>query len=165
MQHSVSSLYVQDALGQYEPASDDAVIAFALAAADRRMRNEGEVFATPDSVRQFLSLKLGQLPYEVFAVLFLDTQSRFLAYEEMFRGSLSQATVYPREVAKRSLELNACCLVLVHNHPSGSIQPSRADENLTQTLKSALALVDVRVLDHIIVGAGSTFSMAQSGLI
>lgn len=165
MQHSVTSLFVQDALGQYIPASEDFVIAQALATVDKRMRNENDVFHSPMAVKGFLSLKLGQLSYEIFAVLFLDSQNRLLSYEELFRGTVTQTSVYPREIAKRALELNASACILAHNHPSGSLQPSRADEALTQTLKTTLALIDARVLDHIIVGGGSTLSMAEQGLL
>ena len=97
--------------------------------------------------------------------MFLDVQHRLLALEEMFRGTLSQTSVYPREIVLRALHHQAAAVVFAHNHPSGSVQPSRADEALTQTLKAALALVDVRVLDHIIVGTGETLSMAERGLM
>jgi DNA repair protein RadC len=97
--------------------------------------------------------------------LFLDVQNRLLEMEELFRGTLSQTSVYPREVVKRALHHGAAAVVLAHNHPSGSVQPSRADEALTQTLKAALALVDVRVLDHVIIGQGETLSMAERGLV
>jgi DNA repair protein RadC len=97
--------------------------------------------------------------------LFLDVQNRLLEMEELFRGTLSQTSVYPREVVKRALHHGAAAVVLAHNHPSGSVQPSRADVALTQTLKAALALVDVRVLDHIIIGQGETLSMAERGLV
>jgi DNA repair protein RadC len=95
----------------------------------------------------------------------LDVQNRLVAMEEMFRGTLTQTSVYPREVVKRALHHQAGAVVLAHNHPSGSVQPSRADEMITHTLKAALALVDVRVLDHIIVGQGETLSMAERGLV
>jgi DNA repair protein RadC len=98
-------------------------------------------------------------------VLFLDSQNRMLALEELFRGTLSQTSVYPREVVLRALHHQSAAVVLSHNHPSGSVQPSRADEHLTQTLKASLALVDVRVLDHIIVGQGQALSMAEMGLM
>jgi DNA repair protein RadC len=98
-------------------------------------------------------------------VLFLDAQNRLLTMEELFRGSLTQTSVYPREVVKRALHHHASAVVLAHNHPSGTVQPSRADELLTQTLKAALALVDVRVLDHIIVAQGDALSMAERGLV
>ena len=122
------------------------------------------VFDRPEAVRQFLQLHLGGQPHEVFAVMFLDAQHRLLAMEEMFRGTLTQTSVYPREVVKRALAHNAAAVVVAHNHPSGVAEPSRADEHLTQTLRQALALVDVRLLDHLIVGAGTVTSMAERGL-
>ena len=112
-----------------------------------------------------MQLHLAHKNHEVFAVLFLDSQNRLQAMEELFRGTLSQTSVYPREVVLRALHHGAAAVVLSHNHPSGSVQPSRADETLTQTLKAALALVDVRVLDHVIVGQGQALSMAEQGLI
>jgi DNA repair protein RadC len=116
-------------------------------------------------VRDFLRVKLGALEHEVFAVLMLDVQNRLIEYVELFRGTVSQASVYPREVVKESLARNAAALVLVHNHPSGVAEPSRADEHLTQTLKAALALVDVRVLDHLIVAGSDVLSFAERGLL
>ncbi len=127
-----------------------------------------EVFATPEAVKHYLQLHLSSrnhASHEVFVVMFLDVQNRLLALEELFRGTLTQTSVYPREVVLRALHHQAAAVVLSHNHPSGSVQPSRADEALTQTLKSALALIDVRVLDHIIVGTGETLSMAERGLM
>jgi len=124
-----------------------------------------EVFSSPEAVRHYLQLHLAARPYEVFAVLFLDAQHRLITMEEMFRGTLTQTSVYPREVVVRALHHHAAAVVLAHNHPSGGVEPSRADEALTQTLKSALALVDVRVLDHVIVAMGQTLSMAEKGLI
>lgn len=126
---------------------------------------ERTVFASPHAVKEYLQLHLAVRPYEVFAVLFLDVQNRMLAMEELFRGTLTQTSVYPREVVLRSLHHQASAVVLCHNHPSGNVQPSKADESLTQTLKSALALVDVRVLDHIIVAEGQSLSMAEKGLV
>jgi DNA repair protein RadC len=123
------------------------------------------VFDAPESVKQFLRLKLAGLPHEVFAVLFLDNQHRLIAMEEMFRGTLSQTSVYPREVVKRGLDLGAAAVILAHNHPSGVAEPSRSDEALTQNLKAALALVDIRVLDHLVVGMGEAVSLAERGLI
>ena len=120
---------------------------------------------SPGVVKDFLRLKLGERPHEVFAVVFLDTQNRVLAIEELFRGTLSQTSVYPREVVKEALARNAAAVVLVHNHPSGSAEPSRADEFLTTTLRQALALVDVRVLDHLIVTRTSVTSFAELGLL
>jgi DNA repair protein RadC len=123
------------------------------------------VFETPDAVKHYLQLHLAGKPHEVFSVLFLDVQNRLLAMEELFRGTLTQTSVYPREIVLRALHHQAAAVVLAHNHPSGSVQPSRADEALTQTLKAALALVDVRVLDHVIVGAGEALSMAERGFM
>jgi DNA repair protein RadC len=125
----------------------------------------GTVFDNPAAVKDYAALHLGGRPQEVFAVMFLDAQHRLLALEEMFQGTLSQTSVYPREVVKRALALNAGAVILAHNHPSGLAEPSRADEYLTQTLKSALALVDVRVLDHLVVGRGLVVSFAERGLL
>ena len=126
---------------------------------------ETPVFDTPEAVKQYLQLHLSAKPHEVFAALFLDARHRLIAMEELFRGTLTQTSVYPREVVARSLHHGAAAVVLAHNHPSGCTEPSRADEMLTQTLKSALAIVDVRVLDHMVVGRGHTLSMAERGLI
>ena len=123
------------------------------------------VFDSPGKVKDYLLLQLADRDHEVFAVLFLDAQSRLVRMEEMFRGTLTQTSVYPREVVKRALELGAAAVILAHNHPSGAAEPSRADEFLTQTLKSALALVDVRVLDHFVVGHGEVVSFAERGLL
>lgn len=126
---------------------------------------EEPVFTTPQRVKDYLQMRLGALPHEVFAVLFLDAQQRLIACEEMFRGTLTQTSVYPREVVKRALELNTASVILSHNHPSGVLEPSRADELLTQTLKSSLQLVDVRVLDHVVVGRTGALSFAERGLM
>lgn len=123
------------------------------------------VLNSPDKVRQYLRLRLGHLPHEVFLALFLDAQNRLLAPEELFRGTLTQTSVYPREVVKRALAHNAAAVVFAHNHPSGVAEPSRADEMLTRTLKEALQLVDVRVLDHLIVAHGDVMSFAERGMI
>jgi DNA repair protein RadC len=124
-----------------------------------------EVFGSPGAVKQYLQLHLSNKPHEVFAVLFLDAQNRLIEIEELFRGTLTQTSVYPREVVQRALHHQSAAVVLAHNHPSGTVQPSRADEALTQTLKAALALVDVRVLDHVIVAQGDALSMAERGLL
>lgn len=123
------------------------------------------VFDAPDKVKDFVALHLAGRGQEVFAVLFLDSQHRLISLEEMFQGSLSQTSVYPREVARRALALNAGAVILAHNHPSGVAEPSRADEFLTQTLRQALQLLDVRVLDHLVVGRGQVVSMAERGLV
>jgi len=120
---------------------------------------------SPEAVKDYLQLHMGPLENEVFAVLFLDAQHRIIEFKEMFRGSVSQASVYPREVVKEALLLNAAAVLLAHNHPSGVAEPSRADEFLTQTLKTALALIDVRVLDHFVVSAMEVVSFAERGLL
>lgn len=124
-----------------------------------------EVFGSPDAVKNYLQLHLARKPHEVFAALFLDAQNRLIAMEELFRGTLTQTSVYPREVVVKALHHHAASVVLAHNHPSGTVLPSRADEALTQALKAALALVDVRVLDHVIVTQGESLSMAERGLL
>ena len=141
-----------------------AVLEIARRALGEQLRARA-VFDSPESVGQYLQLHLGGRPHEVFAVLFLDAQHRLIALEELFRGTLTQTSVYPREVVVRALHHHAAAVVLAHNHPSGDVTPSRADEMLTRTLQGALALVDVRVLDHVVVGAGGTLSMAQKGLL
>ncbi len=123
------------------------------------------VFDSPQTVKDYVALHLGGRDAEVFAALFLDAQHRLIRLETLFHGTLSQTSVYPREIVKRALALNAGAVILAHNHPSGLAEPSRADEYLTATLKSALALVDVRVLDHVIVGHGQVLSMAERGLV
>jgi DNA repair protein RadC len=141
-----------------------AVLELARRAMQQQLK-EREVFSSPGAVKHYLQLHLAAKHHEVFAVLFLDAQNRLLAMEEMFRGTLTQTSVYPREVVLRALKHNAAAVVLAHNHPSGTVQPSRADEALTQTLKAALALVDVRVLDHVIVAPGDALSRAEKGLL
>jgi DNA repair protein RadC len=124
-----------------------------------------DVLSSPAHVRTYLRVKLARLEHEVFFVLFLDAHNRVIAAEEMFRGTLTQTSVYPREVVKRALKLNALGVILAHNHPSGVAEPSRADEFLTQTLRSSLQLIDVRVLDHVIVGGNDLVSFAERGLL
>ena len=151
-------------LGPAKRAELVAVLELARRALAQQLR-EREVFDSPQAVKHYLQLHLAAKGHEVFAVLFLDSQHRLLAMEELFRGTLTQTSVYPREVVLRALHHQASAVVLAHNHPSGSTAPSRADEALTQTLKAALALVDVRVLDHVIVAPGQALSMAEKGMI
>ena len=129
------------------------------------MRGPSSILTTPDAVKRYVCLHLGNLPYEAFGVLFLDAQHRLIAYETMFRGTLTQTSVYPREVVIQALMHNAAAVILTHNHPSGALQPSKADETLTQTLKNTLALVDVRVLDHVIVCGNKAASMTELGVL
>ena len=147
--------------------ADDRIIAKALRVLEQRAKYQANtvVFTDPKNVQAYLRLRMHGLEHEVFAVLFLDSQHKLIAYEEMFRGTLAQTSVYPREVVKAALRHNAGAVLLAHNHPSGSPEPSRADEFLTSTLKSALALVDVRVLDHVVVTDGGCTSFAERGLI
>ena len=151
-------------LGPAKRAEIVAVLELARRAMAQQLK-ERAVFADPDTIKHYLKLHLAARPYEVFAVVFLDVQNRLLAMEEMFRGTLTQTSVYPREVVLRALHHQASAVVLAHNHPSGSVQPSRADEALTQALKTTLALIDVRVLDHVIVAPGDALSMAEKGLM
>jgi DNA repair protein RadC len=123
------------------------------------------LFDSTTRVKEYLRLQIGGREHEVFVVLFLDAQNRLIRLEDLFRGTLTQTSVYPREVVKRALELNAAAVVLAHNHPSGAAEPSRADEFLTQTLKSALGLIDVRVLDHLVVTRSEAVSFAERGLL
>lgn len=152
-----------------QATGEDRIIKDALAILERRAKAPSAVFHTPDAVKQFLVMRNaadGDQFVERFTVLFLDSQNGMVAAETMFTGTLTQTSVYPREIVRAALKHNAAAVVLSHNHPSGSVQPSRADEALTQSLKSALALVDCRVLDHIIVGpAGQSLSMAEKGLM
>ena len=124
-----------------------------------------DALSSPASVRDYLRMTLTGRDYEVFMVLFLDAQNRVIESEEMFRGTLTQTSVYPREVVKRSLFKNAAAVIFAHNHPSGVAEPSHADELLTQSLKQALALVDVRVLDHFVIAGGGVMSFAERGLV
>lgn len=125
----------------------------------------GEALESPRDTLNFLQASLRDRAYEVFCCLFLDNRHRVLAFEELFRGTLNGTAVYPRELVKRALALNAAAVILVHNHPSGMAEPSRADELLTQRVKEALSMVEVRVLDHIVVGDGETVSFSERGLI
>ena len=126
---------------------------------------ESDALASPDAVRNFLRLKLADRRHEVFVVVFLDAQNRVIATEEMFRGTLTQTSVYPREVVIASLARNAASVILCHNHPSGVAEPSSADLALTQTLRQCLAMVDVRVIDHLIIAGPSALSFAERGLL
>ena len=125
----------------------------------------GDVLSSPADTRRYLQAHLGHYPYEVFAVLFLDNRHRVIAYEELFRGTIDGASVHPREVVRRALAHNAAALILAHNHPSGVSEPSQADRQITLRLRDALALVDVRVLDHLVVGDVECTSLAERGLL
>ena len=146
-----------------------------LSDADRRVVHQalgllrasvvGQVFDCPTSVMAYLTLRYADLEHEVFGVLWVDARNRLIAEDVLFRGTLAETSVYPRELAKHGLRRNAGAALLFHNHPTGCAEPSRADEMLTKTLQSALDLVSIRVLDHIVVGAGGAVSFAQRGLL
>lgn len=141
-----------------------AVIELARRALREEVKRE-RLLDSPPKVREYLQLRIGRLPHEVFAALYLDAQNRLIDDEELFRGTLTQTSVYPREVVKRALRHNAASVIFAHNHPSGLAEPSRADELLTRTLRDALALVEVRVLDHVIVAGNASVSFAERGLM
>jgi DNA repair protein RadC len=126
---------------------------------------ESDALCSPQAVRDYLRLSLAEREHEVFVAVFLDAQNRVIEIEELFRGTLTQTSVYPREVVKSALGHNAAGVILAHNHPSGVAEPSQADRSLTETLKRALSTVDIRVLDHFIVGRGSALSFAERGLL
>lgn len=141
------------------------ILTQALAVVEGKLRRGDCLFGSPLAVRSYLTLRLGGNPHEEFSAMFLDSQNRLVAFEVLFRGTLTQVATYPREVLLRALALRASSVILAHNHPSGAAYPSRADETLTQCLKAALALIDVRVLDHFIVTGGDCKSMAEMGLV
>ncbi len=144
--------------------NQDRLIQRALKVLDGRIRTE-PALNSPSAVRDYLRLKLASLEHEVFVVIFLDAQNRVIEVNEMFRGTLTQTSVFPREIVKAALKCNAGAMICAHNHPSGVAEPSHADETLTSALKQALALVDVRVLDHFVVAGAGVLSFAERGLI
>lgn len=149
-------------------SAKQAQLAAVLELARRCLREEmcvGSALTSPGAVRDYLRLTLGSREHEVFIALFLDAQHRTLAVEELFRGTLTQTSVYPREVVKAALRINAAAVIFAHNHPSGVAQPSQADELLTRSLRDALALVDVKVLDHFVVAGNQALSFAERGLL
>ena len=145
--------------------TDDELISRALAVLEQRLCGPRDAITSPQSAKDYMRLKTASLGHEVFSCLWLDAQNRVLAIEEMFRGTLTQASVYPREIVKSALAHNAASVILSHNHPSGVSDPSGADRALTQNLCDALALVDVRVLDHLVVGDADVFSFAERGYL
>jgi DNA repair protein RadC len=165
---SIAAL-LSDTMGYYcveKPANQRLLAARELI---KRSLAEGfrnaDALTSPQSVREYLRISLMGRGHEVFMVLFLDAQHRLIEAEEMFRGTLTQTSVYPREVVKRSLYFNAAAVIFAHNHPSGVAQPSQADELLTRSLREALALVDIKVLDHFVIGGNAVMSFAERGLL
>jgi DNA repair protein RadC len=146
-------------------AHPDAVIAHALKLMESRLQRHDPALTSPEAVRDYLRLRIADREHEVFVVLYLDSQHRLIAAEELFRGTLAETRVYPREVVKAALRHNAAAVIFAHNHPSGVAEASRADEQLTQALKQALALVDIRTLDHFVVTATKVISFAERGLL
>jgi DNA repair protein RadC len=148
-------------------SNDDAIIQQALKILGRRIKTKrhGNYLTSPDSSKDYIKLKLAECQHEIFGVMFLTNRHQIIDFEEMFRGTIDGASVYPREVVKRVLELNAAAVILVHNHPSGNPEPSRADEQITHRLKESLSTIDVRVLDHLIVADDKIISFAERGMI
>lgn len=157
-----SSLLVHDVQGRYLPATAEQILDAARQVIDQKMRR-GAAFTSQQRAKEYLRTKLAGFDNEVFAVLFLDTQHRLIEYDEMFYGTIASTEVHPREVVKKALQNNAAAVILAHNHPSGNTEPSDADRRLTQRLRDALELVEVRTLDHIIVGGNDTMSFAERG--
>jgi DNA repair protein RadC len=159
-----NSLQDVKGLGPAKRAELQAVLELSRRALAQQLQ-EKPVLETPAAMLDFVRLQIGSKPYEVFAVLFLDVQQRLIACEELFRGTLTHTSVYPREVALRALQLQASSVVLAHNHPSGQVQPSHADQSLTAKLKAGLGLLDIRVIDHVIVSPSAALSMLEEGLL
>ena len=145
--------------------SDDWIIRQAIALLEQRVFKKGPSRERPPAVKDYLRLKLAAEPNEVFAIVFLNSMHEVLAYEPMFRGTIHSTSVHARPIVQRALELNAAGVIFSHQHPSGCTEPSSADRALAQTLRAALSLIDVRVLDHLIVGQGTPYSIAESGLL
>ena len=159
---SLNDFTALNGLGPAKYAQLQAVVELARRSIAEQLR-VGEVLSSPQAVKQYLQLLLAKKPYESFAVLFLDVRNRLIAAEELFRGTLMHTSVYPREVVKTALAHNAAGVILAHNHPSGSTEPSAADRSLTAALKQTLGLVDVRVHDHFVVADSGVYSFAEHG--
>jgi DNA repair protein RadC len=160
----MTTLYVRDG-EEYREATAQDIFERAQALMAQRVRAGAPVFDSPSKTREFLRLRLGSLEHEVFSALFLTTRHRLIEYVELFRGTIDGASVYPREVVKEALARNAAAVVVAHGHPSTDPTPSRADEIVTQKLRDALALVEIRLLDHIVASASGCVSMAELGLM
>ena len=165
MKRPCARLLPHDPGGSRLSEDDQVLIEQAIRCLERQYLVKQDVLTSPDATRTYLRLRLFGLPYEVFAILFLDNRHRVIVYEELFRGSIDSANVHPREVVRRVIETNAAAVIFAHNHPSGVAEPSQSDLRLTQRLKEALGLIDVRVLDHFIAGEGQGTSLAERGLL
>lgn len=164
MQATTQELLDCEGIGAAKCAALCAAVEMTRRSIESRIQR-GDAFSDPSQTRQYLSIRLKSYEREVFACLFLDNQHRLISYEELFFGTIDGASVHPREVVKRSLETNAAAVIFAHNHPSGIAEPSQADRRITARLASALALVDIRVLDHMVVGDGEVVSFAERGLL
>lgn len=160
----ITGLLMEDGKGGYIPATGERILAVARAVAEQRLA-KGATLDSPTAVRECLPALLGAYAEERFGVLFLDSQNKLIAYEEMFRGTLGAATVHPREIAKAALGHHAASVILAHNHPSGSKEPSTADVQITQRIKEGLELLEIKVTDHFIATGSTTVSMAEKGLL
>lgn len=161
------SLFIRDKRGNYDftrKVTEEDILALAQNIVRSRIRR-GDALLSPKKARRFLSLHLGTLEHEEFYCIFIDNKHRVICYERLFRGTLNHAAVYPREVAKRALHHNAAGVIFVHNHPSGIAEPSQADRNLTAQLKNALSLIEVRTLDHFVIGGNTLVSFAERGML
>ncbi len=163
-QGSLLSLFTAGAIDQEIHPRITAALELVRRALKEEMKRSS-VLSSPSAVRDYIRLLLIGREYEVFVVLYLDAQNRVIEAEELFRGTLTQTSVYPREVVKRALRFNSSAVIFAHNHPSGVAEPSHADEVLTQSLKQALALVDIKVLDHFIVAGTASISFSEQGLL
>ncbi|MBL8524576.1 MAG: DNA repair protein RadC [Betaproteobacteria bacterium] len=161
---SKAELCAVKGMGEAKYVQLQAVLEMARRALDEKIK-QTDALNSPQAVRDYLRLTLARLPHEVFVAVFLTAQNRVIVVEELFRGTLTQTSVYPREIVKRALAHNAASVILAHNHPSGEANPSAADRSLTKALAEALALVDVRVLDHFIVAPGASLSFAEQGML
>lgn len=160
----MNTLYIHEANGSPRAATADEILAEARSLISRRMR-QGTTLTSPRAAQEFLTLRFAHLEHEVFAVLFLDTRHRLIDCRDLFRGTVDGASVHPREVVKEALAKNAAAVILAHNHPSGVAEPSQADEIITTRLRDALALVEIRVLDHLIVAGSTVISLAERGVL
>jgi DNA repair protein RadC len=158
------NLFIHGADGAFEPATTEQILAAARQALAHRVRR-GASLSSPQKVREYLTMRLGHLDHEIFGLILVDNRHRVIEYIELFRGTIDGASVYPREIVKLALEKGAAACVLIHNHPSGVKDQSHADELITKRVAAALALIEVRVLDHCIVAGAEILSFAEQGLL
>jgi len=158
------TLYVLDCAGDYQPADTSIIVAEAKRRLAARFRR-GAALSSPAAAKEAIQLKLSEREHEVFGCLYLDNRHHVIEFAELFRGTIDGASVYPREVVKAALGCNSAAVIFYHNHPSGEASPSEADKTLTHRLRTALALVDIRVLDHFVIGGDAVYSFAESGLL